>query len=162
MGALFDAVRSAVSAEDAARTYGIIPSGWKRKALCPWHDDKNPSLSFNRKNGRCFCFACNHGGSAVDLTAQIFGLSPLDAARKLCADFHLNVDMKPGPIPMGESLAAKRKREKEEQRKLWSSAVADREFYDEMLRLHGFRGGEFSWWLLKQRDNAYLRELNCE
>ena len=111
MGALFAEVRNRVTAEDAARAYGLLRSDWQRKAICPWHGDKNPSLSFDRRTGRCRCFVCHKGGSAIDLTAQLFKLSPLDAAKKLNADFRLNADeTSHAPPPIGESRLEQRKR----------------------------------------------------
>lgn len=110
MGALFDAVRERVTAEDAARTYGLLTSSWQTKAVCPWHEDHDPSLSFWRKTGRCLCFVCHQGGSAIDLTAKLFQLSPLDAVRKLNADFKLGID-EAGHAPVtGENRAEMRKR----------------------------------------------------
>ena len=109
MGALFDEVRQRITAEDAAREYGLL-SGSRRFALCPWHEEKTPSLHFSAKTGRCFCYGCHAGGSAVDLTAKLFGLSPLDAARKLNNDFHLGIDAKGHAPPAGESRLEKRKR----------------------------------------------------
>jgi hypothetical protein len=34
------------------------------KALCPFHNDKNPSLSVSREDGLWYCFACSIGGTA--------------------------------------------------------------------------------------------------
>lgn len=34
--------------------------------LCPFHDDKSPSLSVNIETGLWHCFACGEGGNAVD------------------------------------------------------------------------------------------------
>lgn len=112
MGQLFSAIRRSVTAEAAAQFYGMEVNR-HHKALCPWHDDKNPSLSFDRKTGRCKCFACNHGGGAVDLTAAIFKISPLEAARRINVDFHLNADDAPAkPVPKGETEAQRQKEER--------------------------------------------------
>ena len=92
MGSLFDEVRCRVTALDAARLYGIQFDRSGRRARCIWHSpDRHPSLSF--KGGYCRCFACNNGGSSIDLVAKLFGLSPIDAARKLASDFRLPVDL---------------------------------------------------------------------
>ena len=44
------------------------------KALCPYHDDHNPSLSVNPRKGTFFCFACGAKGSTTGL-ANILGVS---------------------------------------------------------------------------------------
>ena len=94
MGTLFDEVRSRVTALDAARMYGLEFDRSGRRARCIWHSpDRHPSLSF--KDGYCRCFACNNGGSSIDLVAKLFGLSALDAAKRLNEDFHLWLDAAP-------------------------------------------------------------------
>lgn len=123
MGLMFDMVREEVTALDAARFYGLI-EGRKKVALCPWHDDHAPSLHFNERNGKCFCFACNNGGSSIDLVAKIFDIEPLEAAKKLNADFKLCLDDSPSAPPAGESKAQKRKRY-EDWRKLRYKILTD-------------------------------------
>ena len=93
---VFEAVRSSVSAKQAAELYGLQFDRAGRKAICPWHADKHPSLSF--KGQGCKCFACNAGGSAIDLTMHLFGLDAKGAAAKLNADFRLGLDMN-APVP---------------------------------------------------------------
>lgn len=83
---IFQTVRQAVTAEAVAERYGLrITHG---KALCPFHRDTHPSLSF--KDDFFYCFVCGAGGDATALTARIFDLTPIDAARKICADFSLD------------------------------------------------------------------------
>ena len=105
MPALFESVRAQVSALDVAERYGLnIQHG---KAPCPWHNDRHPSLSF--KSGRCRCFACNNGGSSIDLAARLLGCSPLDAAKRLNQDFNLGLDEN-APRPTGPTPAELRRR----------------------------------------------------
>ena len=66
-----------------------------KRAICPWHNDHDPSLSF--KGQSCHCFACNEGGSALDLTMRLFGLDIKDAAAKLNADFGLGLNLSAPP-----------------------------------------------------------------
>jgi DNA primase len=75
-----------VHAIDAARLYGVLIAR-NGRALCPWHDDSHPDLAFYDE--RCYCHACHNGGDAVALTAQLFGLSQAEAARKLIEDMHI-------------------------------------------------------------------------
>lgn len=122
MGALFNLIRARVTARQVADMYGLAVNRHE-KALCPWHADKHPSLSFDRRTGRCKCFACNAGGSAVDLAAALLHLSPLEAAKRIDADFGLNCEdahNKPPPTPIGENPAQKRKREQEAESRLFS------------------------------------------
>lgn len=119
---LFDAIRERVTARDAAEMYGLH-FGRNRRARCPWHADDNPDLTFY-ENGTCYCHACHNGGDAVALTAQIFGLSMIEAAKKLNTDFHLGLDAgKPVSVIVRNQIEQRRQeREKavEAKRREWS------------------------------------------
>ena len=109
---IFTAVNGSVTALDAAQAYGL-KIGKNRRALCPWHEDHNPDLAFY--GSRCHCYACGNGGDATALTAQIFGLTMVDAAKKLNADFglHLNMD---APTDHAEISAIQKQRKAEQER----------------------------------------------
>lgn len=76
-----------------------------KKALCPFHNDHRPSLHF--KNNKFKCFACGKGGNSINLTSDLFNLSILDAAKKLSADYNLNL------FEEKSSLKFRRKSQKE-------------------------------------------------
>jgi len=39
--------------------------------LCPWHDDKNPSLSVDKAKGVYHCFGCGESGDAIELVKKM-------------------------------------------------------------------------------------------
>lgn len=53
----------------------LIGNGKQRTAKCPFHEDKNPSLSVNVEQGVYFCQGCQTKGDAIDLAAHYAGLS---------------------------------------------------------------------------------------
>ena len=53
-------------------------------ALCPFHEDRHPSLKLD---DRYHCFGCGADGSVIDFTAQLFSMALSDAAKKLADDF---------------------------------------------------------------------------
>ena len=87
MSRLFQTVKAAVTARQAAEIYGL-KVGRNSLACCPFHHDKTPSM---KVDDRYYCFGCGVTGDAVDLTAQLLGLSPKDAALRLAADFGIEV-----------------------------------------------------------------------
>lgn len=89
----FTEIRERVPAIDAAHHYGLQFDRSGKKALCPFHDDRHPSLSFYRGGFRCF--ACGASGSSLDLTMKILGLDLKGAAARLNEDFHLGLDHEP-------------------------------------------------------------------
>lgn len=80
---LFEAVKEAVTARNAAEYYGI-KVGRNGMAVCPFHPDKNPSMKLDK---RYHCFACQSDGDVIDFVAKYFNLSVKESAEKLAEDF---------------------------------------------------------------------------
>ena len=83
---IFRAVKDAVTTREAAEHYGISVSR-NGMAICPFHEDHNPSMKLDR---RFHCFGCQADGDVIDFTALLFETNALDAARKLAADFSVD------------------------------------------------------------------------
>lgn len=86
---IFTTVKAAVTVRQAAEHYGLQVSR-NGMALCPFHNDRHPSLYVS--DDHYHCFACGEHGDVIDLTAKLFDLRLYDAARKLASDFHLAPD----------------------------------------------------------------------
>ena len=98
---IFEIVKENVNLREAAELYGIDVNRYG-KALCPFHNDRHPSLYV--ADDHYHCFACGEHGDVIDFVSKLFQLSLYDAAQKLAADFHLSPD-KP---PSAAALHAKR------------------------------------------------------
>jgi len=59
------------------------------KMLCPFHNDKHPSLSV--KGNRWRCWSCDMKGDVIDFARQYFGIDFKDAVIKLANDFGIAV-----------------------------------------------------------------------
>ena len=105
---LFEIVKYCVSCREAAELYGVEVNHYGM-ALCPFHNDRHPSLYV--ADDHYYCFACGEHGDVIDFTAKLFGLPLYEAAQKLAADFHLTPD-KP---PSAAALSAKRIRTEAQQ-----------------------------------------------
>jgi len=73
---VFDAVKQSVTTRQAAELYGIHVNSHDM-AVCPFHQDKNPSMKMDE---RFSCFGCQATGDVIDFTARLFDLKPKDAA----------------------------------------------------------------------------------
>ena len=93
---IYETVKDNVSLREVAQRYGIDVNRYG-KALCPFHNDRNPSLYV--ADDHYYCFACGEHGDVIDFVGKLFQLSPYDAARKLMADFHLSPDKPPSGAP---------------------------------------------------------------
>ena len=83
---IFEAVKSRVTPRMAAERYGLRVSR-NGMVRCPFHDDKTPSLKLY--DDHYHCFGCQETGDVIAFTAKLFRIAPLDAAKKLAADFGL-------------------------------------------------------------------------
>ena len=105
---IFEIAKENVNLWEAAELYGINVNRYG-KALCPFHNDRHPSLYV--ADDHYYCFACGEHGDVIDFVSKLFRLSLYDAAQKLAADFHLTPD-KP---PSAAALHAKRIRTEAQQ-----------------------------------------------
>lgn len=105
---IFQQTREMVSALDVSRYYRMEFDRRGERALCIFHPDHHPSMTF--KNGNFRCWACGAHGSSIDLVAQLFGLSALDAVKKINTDFHLGLDLeRRDPTPQEREQFQQRK-----------------------------------------------------
>lgn len=95
---LFETIKAAVSAKEAAEWYGLEVNA-HGMALCLFHEDHQPSLKLGE---RFYCFGCHASGDVIDFTARLFGISPREAAEKLAEDFGIT------PRPPTETNIPKR------------------------------------------------------
>ena len=84
--------------------YNLVPdvASLNQKIICPFHEDKNPSMIVNFEDGSWFCFGCNLAGDAKKFVAlfesKYNGLNDLQAYKKYlqilksskCSDVHIS------------------------------------------------------------------------
>ena len=71
---IFEIVKENVNLRETAELYGIDVNRYG-KALCPFHNDRNPSLYV--ADDHFYCFACGAHGDVIGFAANFFGL-PID------------------------------------------------------------------------------------
>src|SRR5699024_8185912 len=76
---VFEAVKQSVTTRQAAEHYGIRV-GRNGMCVCPFHDDKNPSMKVDR---RFHCFGCQADGDVIDFVSRLENVSPREAALML-------------------------------------------------------------------------------
>ena len=89
----FKSVKSLVTAREAAEHYGLTVNR-HGMAVCPFHDDHNPSMKLD---DRFHCFGCGEDGDVIDFTAKFFNLSLPEAAEKLVKDFRNGDELPASP-----------------------------------------------------------------
>ena len=71
----------ALPREEVASALGLQVS--HHKALCPFHADKHPSLTFHRGRNRYRCFVCDAHGGTIDLVMRYLNKPFLEACKWL-------------------------------------------------------------------------------
>lgn len=61
----------------------VEKKGKDYKALCPFHDDKDPSLSISPSRQIYKCFVCGAGGNAFTFLQEYLNISYLEAVKKV-------------------------------------------------------------------------------
>ncbi len=89
---LFQNVKYGVNCREAAERYGVSVNR-QGKALCPFHNDRHPSLYM--ADDHYYCFACGVHGDVIGFAANFFGLPIYEAAQRLAADFGIGTDRPP-------------------------------------------------------------------
>lgn len=97
---VFEAVKDNVTTRQAAEAYGIRVNR-NGMAVCPFHNDRNPSMKVDR---RFHCFGCQADGDVIDFAARLFGLNSKEAALKLAADFSVNYEARGHGPPQRKPL----------------------------------------------------------
>ena len=67
-------------------------SGSRCFANCVFHAENTPSMCLYPDDGGFYCFGCNEHGDAIRLYQKVLGISPADAAKRICTDFGLSYD----------------------------------------------------------------------
>ena len=90
----FETVKNTVDTRTAAEHYGLNVQN-NGMTCCPFHDDRYPSMRIydnHHSDSRYICFGCGETGDVIDFTAKLFGLTKIEAARKLMQDFGITAD----------------------------------------------------------------------
>ena len=81
-------IKQAVTTRQAAESFGLHVD-LHSMAVCPFHDDRRPSMKVDET---FYCFGCGATGDVIAFTSRLFGIAPASAARKLAMDFGISLD----------------------------------------------------------------------
>ena len=105
---VFGTVKTSINTREAAARYGVEVNR-HGKALCPFHNDRHPSLFVD--DDHYHCYGCGEHGDVIDFTAKLFDLKLYEAAKKLAYDFGITQDK-----PPDKAMQEKQNRKNEAQR----------------------------------------------
>lgn len=86
-------LRNSIDIADVVGAYvSLKRSGSSLVGLCPFHDDKSPSMHVNTQKGFYHCFACGAGGDAIKFIMEYEKLSYPQAIEKLASMFGVGLE----------------------------------------------------------------------
>lgn len=89
MNDIFDKLKQAVNIADVVeRFHGKINK--EGFVSCPFHQEKTPSLSIERKGNYFTCFGCDEKGDMIHFVSKLKGIGELDAAKLIAEEFGLS------------------------------------------------------------------------
>ena len=80
---IFETVKASADMISVAEYYGVAIR--HEFTNCIFHNDKHPSMKLYKDHYHCF--SCGAHGDVIGFTAQLFGLSQYEAAKRLSTDF---------------------------------------------------------------------------
>jgi len=97
-----EAIRAAHPIADAVENAGVSlrRSGPRLVGLCPFHDDRRPSLLVYPQTSSWFCFSCDAGGDVIDFVGRIRGTGFRETAELLAGTGGFR------PLPAGSGRRA--------------------------------------------------------
>ena len=90
--------------EGVAERLGMSVS--RHKCLCPFHNDRHPSLSFSVKKNMYRCFVCGARGGTIDLVMGYLNKDFKEACRWLADEAGITMFRPPQPLLTQEGKAA--------------------------------------------------------
>ena len=108
-------IKSMVSMPEMMEHYGfsLNRSGFCK---CPFHSEMSASFKAYPGSRGFYCYGCNESGSVIDFVMKFFGLSFVDAIKKINEDFSLG-------LPIGEKLDRRKQLEMNRQAFMRKRAV---------------------------------------
>ena len=125
---IFEIVKENINLREAAELYGIDVNRYG-KALCPFHNDRHPSLYV--ADDHYYCFACGEHGDVIDFVGRLFQLSPYDCLLYTSPDFHLTPDKPPSAAALHAKRIQTEAQQLRENERLCFSVLSD---YARVLR----------------------------
>ncbi len=87
-------VLQAVKIEEVISDYIQLKRVGKRYAgVCPFHNDRDPSLSVNTEKGFFHCFGCGVGGNAINFVMKAENISFKEALAKVASKAGIKIDI---------------------------------------------------------------------
>ena len=89
---LLERIKSTPISEILGHYVALQNKGTNYAALCPFHDDKSPSLLVSDQKGIFKCFACDTGGDGIAFVQKYLNTSFPETLKEIAEKLHLPMD----------------------------------------------------------------------
>jgi len=138
-------IKDSVTIQQLLDVLGVRVIG--NRAICPLHQDTNPSFSFNNNKGLWNCFVCNKGGDIISLVMQIEQIDFKDALNWINDKFALGLtNKKPKRNYYLEALNENYQKLKDELKKEFNSNC---EHYYDLMNMTRTQNYPYLFWTAK-------------
>ena len=100
----YQEIKQHVGMRQAVEFYGYTVDRQGR-CLCPFHNDRKPSMKIYPNDRGYYCFSCGSGGDVITFVSRLYGLDNESSASKMIEDLSLPIKTE------GFSYREKRERE---------------------------------------------------
>ena len=91
---IFDVVISKTNIIDVVKSYiDVNQKGKNHWAVCPFHNDTEPSMSISEEKQIYKCFSCGAGGNSIKFVKDMDSISNIEALKKVADICNLNIDI---------------------------------------------------------------------
>ena len=92
-----DEIRNLANIVDVVSTYvHLKKQGKTYTGLCPFHNDKNPSLKVSEEKQIYKCFVCNAGGNVFNFLMQYKSISFIEAVQEVAEHLGIKLELEKG------------------------------------------------------------------
>jgi len=122
----------------AERYAGASPARDGKYIVCPFHEEKTPSMRLYEDGYHCF--GCKAHGDVLDFVGKVLGVTMIQAAKRINNDFGLGLPLghKVTVSQVAEAARQRHRIAQDRERALVEGETASREYwgaFDEWLRL---------------------------
>lgn len=90
---IFKSIKQSVSIKRVMTAYGV--KFRNNSAICCFHKEKTPSMTISESKQIFRCHGCGVGGDSIFFVSKVFGISHLEAAKKINKELLLNISFEP-------------------------------------------------------------------
>ncbi len=89
-----DYIRNIPISQVISRYIPLNKKGQNHEAICPFHDDSNPSLKVNDSKGIYKCFVCGESGDGIKFVQNYRNKNFIESLKELSEIFNINLEIK--------------------------------------------------------------------